>query len=825
MAPGRPRLLLLLLVELGVAPRTVRGLAGPGQLVEFGRASSPTLPIPLPLLRPPERAVDQNGRHSVEHIALLNKAPFWWLMGVVVLSVGVAIVQIEAGKDSEAKDGEAVRLLPGLHVPLPSNLDEHRKAEEEKEEEGEDVSQKSRSFYTLENLTKLAFCVVGLNMSMLIWGIGQEFVATNNYGTTASVDIFPSMLFVVFINRMVSVIFTGVLVRLHGKTVCFTGYYMAGAPAMTNLIASWCQYTSLTYVTFMLQTTIKSCKLLPVIILSSLRGKRHTFLDYSEMLVIVTALVVFGMETEGRQDDPVPVSTSKGLVLLMCLLLFDSLTPHLQDVMLKSVPDLDAIRATFAMASFASVVSFIILICSGQLFSSFGFLQQHPIAILHIAVLSLASTLTAYLITYTIKHFGPVIFTLIATTRQAISVCISAAFFNHYLSALAFCAAGIMFCTVMVRAVRPLMGGKGDQAPAGEEALPGSGAADAMLAGSGGAEPLGWLMPRTVHSYRRSQLLLCTVAIHVLFCFYGLSQEFFSSHTFNGHLFNFPLFLVAMNRTLGAIMALCMCKFQGLPVVGRDMRFTVLPATPNLVATVMQYEALYLVYFPVQNLMKSLKVLPVMFVGRLMKNRFYNALDYAEGMIITALVGFFVWDFQYHKGKITGPSVSDPHSYILLGVLLMVGYVFLDSLTSNLEDFVYQHIHIDPAQQMLGMEIFSGIVAWIILLATGELNEVRRFLYENPEAWQYLALLAAASSFGTYACTVTVRLFGPAVFTLLMTSRQILSLMISLLIFQHKADWLACLCLGSVCLLILTASMRRAGSYGKDLAKADCNAA
>merc|ERR1719188_1795109 len=118
------------------------------------------------------------------------------------------------------------------------------------------------------------------------------------------------------------------------------------------------------------------------------------------------------------------------------------------------------------------------------------------------------------------------------------------------------------------------------------------------------------------------------------------------------------------------------------------------------------------------------------------------------------------------------------------------------------------------------MEMLSGATSWLLLLMTGELQRALNLLGMDKQAWAYILLLAFTSAFGTYACTVTVRLFGPAVFTLLMTSRQVLSLVISVIVFQHTVDWLSCLCLVSVCLLILTASLRRASNELTTTAKA-----
>lgn len=128
------------------------------------------------------------------------------------------------------------------------------------------------------------------------------------------------------------------------------------------------------------------------------------------------------------------MTTVAGVVLLAAYLLCDSLTPHFQDMLFQKHEDIDVVQATLAMSSIAVVMMLVEMTVTFKLFQSFTFLYQCPEALLHMTVLSLASTLTQYMISYTIKHFGPVVFTIISSTRQVISVLISAVLFSHHMS-------------------------------------------------------------------------------------------------------------------------------------------------------------------------------------------------------------------------------------------------------------------------------------------------------------------------------------------------------------------------------------------------------
>jgi len=309
------------------------------------------------------------------------------------------------------------------------------------------------------------------------------------------------------------------------------------------------------------------------------------------------------------------------------------------------------------------------------------------------------------------------------------------------------------------------------------------------------------------------RLAICALGIHAVFGVYAMLQEFLTAHYFDGEIFSFPLFLIAANRTAGAVLSLAILAIQRSPIITRDMRLVAYPAATDLLATISQYQALYLVLFPVQSLLKSLKVIPVMLCGRLFRNRSYGAVDYIEGALITVLVGLFVWAFGIRPAGPSHHPASEPGMVALTFVLIAV-YVLADSLTSNVEDWVFQKTQIDPGQQMLGMELFSGIAAWVILSVNGGAGQAFAFLHAHQEAWQYVGFLALASAFGTYTCIVTVRIFGPAVLALLMVSRQIMSIVLSMFVFKHHVDLVAALTLAAVSLLILSASIRRATADG-----------
>lgn len=719
---------------------------------------------------------EREPKHVVEHSAILKKRSLWMLMAVVNFCIGIFCMQMET---TGRKDPAAV-------APPNEGMHQTEPAEEPR----------SRT-----EVVRLVFCIVALQVSMLFWGVAQEFIMTNEYEDwNGHGEKLTNSVALVLFNRLASVAFCGFILKSTGTHIVFPGVYASAGPAASNLLASLCQYQSLAYVSFPLQTVAKSAKLMPVLVVSTMRGKRHTLLEYTEALLIVSALVVFGCETEGAEGSM--RSTKVGILFLCGLLAADSVTPHLQDRLFKQHSDLSVAQATFAMSFFAAILSMFMLLCSGRLMSDLGFFVRHPDAALHAFVLSFCSTLSQFLISYTIKHFGPVVFVLIATTRQLLSVCLSAILFNHQISAVAWLAAAVLFATLMVRAAPRRT----------EDAL----APQARALIEEGQGTFTRLVLELQARSRDSSLLVCAVGIVVPLGFYSVAQEFMATSSFEGETFDYPVFLVAMSRVGATLFAIVALKVQGIPVLNVKLAVCGAPAVVNILATMTQYAALYYIRYPLQSLTKSFKLIPVMLCGRLLKNRRYSLIDYAEAGVITVLVCAFTWSFDTGNYAGLGVGAESQHSSVVHGLCLMLCYVFADAFTSNIEDSIFQHERLDPAQMLLGMQAISGAIAFTTLVANGDLVSAVSFMARHPAALLHVVVLMLGEACGGYACMVSVKLFGPAVFTLLLMTHQILSLLVSVFLFNHNINRLTLLSMIMLTFVVFTSSIRRVACSAPD---------
>merc|ERR1719217_720882 len=99
------------------------------------------------------------------------------------------------------------------------------------------------------------------------------------------------------------------------------------------------------------------------------------------------------------------------------------------------------------------------LVASNELVTTLHFLSQNHAAIFDNILIAITSATGQLFIYYTIRKFGPVVFTIIMTTRQMFSMILSTIAFGHAMGAIAYVGAAVVFGTIFYRVKRG--GGKG----------------------------------------------------------------------------------------------------------------------------------------------------------------------------------------------------------------------------------------------------------------------------------------------------------------------------------------------------------------------------
>lgn len=301
---------------------------------------------------------------------------------------------------------------------------------------------------------KFAMCFCGLQASYLTWGYMQELIMTTKFTPTERVPSgkFPSAAFCVFSNRFLAVIVALISVRIR-KGAFFANNkapLLAFTPcALSNTMSSWSQYASLKYVSFPVQTVFKSSKIIPVMIMGKiLKGTTYPSGQYVEALFITIGVAIFSVLSKSTDKDT--HTEMLGLVFLLCYICFDSFTSQWQDRVYRDYgrPNVDPYQMMLGVNMSAIIITTTGLIITGDFPIVYEFISANPIALRYNIITAITSASGQLCIFYTIKEFGPIVFTIIMTTRQMFSICISAVIFGHTISIKAGAGAIMVFSVV-----------------------------------------------------------------------------------------------------------------------------------------------------------------------------------------------------------------------------------------------------------------------------------------------------------------------------------------------------------------------------------------
>ena len=294
-------------------------------------------------------------------------------------------------------------------------------------------------------------------------GVLRDVFAASNQALTNEAregrekqDLFSSSMFLVFVNRWMALIVSGLLATATGwgDETPAGGSKDYAAVSFSNLVATVCQYEVLKYLTFSVSTLAKTMKVVPVMIWVQILGhKKFSKREYVEAFLVTFGCFVFvsnrGWRStvqkryEGQYENTsMEWVTDIGFIILALYFVFDGFTSTYQQKMYRR----DGVTVTaqvFFTSFFTTIFAFAWLLVTGQLAPSIRFVMEHRGVGLDILLLNVASTVAQFSIAYTIKSYSAVILASVMTFRQFISVLISCYIFSSPLNAVQWF--GILF--------------------------------------------------------------------------------------------------------------------------------------------------------------------------------------------------------------------------------------------------------------------------------------------------------------------------------------------------------------------------------------------
>ncbi|KAM9704215.1 adenosine 3'-phospho 5'-phosphosulfate transporter 1 [Menidia menidia] len=279
------------------------------------------------------------------------------------------------------------------------------------------------------------------------------------------------------------------------------------------------------------------------------------------------------------------------------------------------------------------------------------------------------------------------------------------------------------------------------------------------------------------------KLIFCAAGLQASYLTWGVLQERVMTRSYGattpgeeGERFKDSQFLVFMNRILALTVAGLWCVLFKQPRHGAPMYKYSFASLSNVMSSWCQYEALKYISFPTQVLAKASKVIPVMLMGKIVSRKSYEYWEYLTAVLISLGVSMFLLTSTASKHPSTVTTFS--------GVVILVGYIVFDSFTSNWQDNLFKH-KMSSVQMMFGVNLFSCLLTVGSLLEQGALFDSLAFMARQSEFAFHAVLLSVCSACGQLFIFYTINQFGAAAFTIIMTLRQAIAILLSCFLYGH----------------------------------------
>merc|ERR1719189_126935 len=155
----------------------------------------------------------------------------------------------------------------------------------------------------------------------------------------------------------------------------------------------------------------------------------------------------------------------------------------------------------------------------------------------------------------------------------------------------------------------------------------------------------------------------------------------------------------------------------------------------------------------------------------------YKFQDWLIALAVTGGVTLFL---------LTGPTAAaTSQGSALIGLLLLVCFLALDGATSTIQEKLFKEENTTKYNQMMYVNGISALVSFGTLLATGTLLPAFAFIQGHP-AFIFDAMIFNASAVtGQWFVISQVKEFGALVFAATMNVRQIASILVSYVHYNH----------------------------------------
>lgn len=250
------------------------------------------------------------------------------------------------------------------------------------------------------------------------------------------------------------------------------------------------------------------------------------------------------------------------------------------------------------------------------------------------------------------------------------------------------------------------------------------------------------------------------------------------SKPYDGVFFTISMFLVLGNRLAGMMLGaiLLVTHNEKLSVSIPPWKYFAISCS-SMGSSYCQYDALKYVSLPLQVMAKSFKMMPVMLWGRTISGRRYPHRDWIVAAVVTTGVSICL--------LCEGLDRAHSKSNTWYGLVLLTVFLVLDGFTSSYQEKLFTEQHISKYHLMLYVNIGSAFLCSVDLILSDTFLPAIKFCRAHPSFAHHFFLLSVVATVSQFFIFSLVQEFGALSLAATLNVRQIVSVLVSYIMFAH----------------------------------------
>lgn len=289
------------------------------------------------------------------------------------------------------------------------------------------------------------------------------------------------------------------------------------------------------------------------------------------------------------------------------------------------------------------------------------------------------------------------------------------------------------------------------------------------------------------------RLLIYILGIYISFLLWSVLQERITTRSYGKEkeIFNSVIMLSVIQSFIAIIISFIFTYFTIKPSKKKNPSLSkslvlklILVALSSSLASPLGYKSLKYINYPTLILGKSCKLLPVMAIHTI----FYKTRFAHYKYLIVAIVTSGIIIFTLCDPKLSSKTKKKQLSNNTWGLFLLGINLLLDGYTNSTQDQIFKAFpHVSGTWMMLSMNILSTIGMTLYLFGfTDELATTIKFIRKYPSIISDIIIYGCSGAIGQLFIFHTLEKYGSLILITITLTRKMLTLLLSLIWFNHK---------------------------------------